>query len=116
MHNGADHSKISLRPKAAISAREKVPDMHRPIILALDGSAYGLKAPSQPSGRSTSEGDFAFRAEALRPDCFAIVVARAALSTAKRIFPALSRMITSDLSDNSTEIEGPASFGASKKA
>jgi hypothetical protein len=33
------------------------------------------------------------------------------LSTAKRTFPALSRMTTSDLPDNSTEIDEAASFG-----
>jgi hypothetical protein len=85
-------------------------DIHRAIILAFDGSAYALKAPSQPAGKSISAGGFAFRAGTLRPDCFPIVVARAALSTAKRMFPALSRMTTSDLPDIFTDIDEPASF------
>jgi hypothetical protein len=86
--------------------------MHRPVILALAGSTYGLKAPSQPSGKSTSAGGLAFGGGALGRDCFAMIVACAALSTAKRIFPALSRMTTSDFPDNSTDIEEAASFGA----
>jgi hypothetical protein len=87
-------------------------DMHRPMILALAGSAYGLKAPSQPPGKSTSAGGLACRMGAFGRDCFAMVVACAALSTAKRIFPALSRMTTSDLADNSTDMGEPASFDA----
>jgi hypothetical protein len=83
-------------------------DMHRPIILGLAGSAYGLKAPSQPAGRSVSAGGLALREGLPRPNCFAIVVARAVLSTAERTFPSLSRMTTSDLADTSTNIEGPA--------
>jgi hypothetical protein len=90
--------------------------MHRPMILALDGSAYGLKAPSQPSGKSTSSGGLAFRAGALGRDCFAMVVACAVLSTAKRTFPSLSRMTTSDLPDNSTEIDEAASLGVLERS
>jgi hypothetical protein len=87
-------------------------DMHRPMTLAWAGSAEGLKAPSQPAGKSTSAGGLAFRMGAFGRDCFAMVVACAALSTAKRIFPAPSRMTTSDLADNSTDIEEVASCEA----
>jgi hypothetical protein len=49
------------RPLAHIAKRQEtaespgtIEDTHRPMIRALDGSAYGLNAPSQPSGNSLS--------------------------------------------------------------
>src|SRR5271165_898913 len=92
--------------------RGKMLDTHRPIVPAMEGSAYGLNAPSQPSGKSLSAGAVTLGGAAPLPDCFATVVVRAALSTANRIFPCLSRITTSDIPDIFTAIEAPAPLNA----